>query len=138
MIVFNLTCKTCKLSFEGWFDSSKDFNKQKKKKILTCPSCNSLKIDKALMAPNLSKKSNSKNQKIKKTIASNISKLKKIVEKNFDYVGDHFAEEAKKIKYGESKDRSIYGEATIEQTKELIEEEIDIMPLPFTPKKNNN
>ena len=44
----------------------------------------------------------------------------------------------KKIKYGESKDRSIYGEATIEQTKELIEEEIDIMPLPFSPKKNNN
>ena len=138
MIVYNLCCSTCNITFEGWFDSSNDYMKQKRQKILTCPSCNSLKIEKALMAPNLNKKSNSKNQKIKKTIASNISKLKKIVEKNFDYVGDKFSEEAKKIKYGESKDRSIYGEATIEQTKELIEEEIDIMPLPFSPKKNNN
>ena len=112
--------------------------KQKRQKILTCPSCNSLKIEKALMAPNLNKKSNSKNQKIKKTIASNISKLKKIVEKNFDYVGDKFSEEAKKIKYGESKDRSIYGEATIEQTKELIEEEINVTPLPFQSSKKNN
>ena len=138
MIVYNLCCSTCNITFEGWFDSSNDYMKQKRQKILTCPSCNSLKIEKALMAPNLNKKSNSKNQKIKKTIASNISKLKKIVEKNFDYVGDKFSEEAKKIKYGESKDRSIYGEATIEQTKELIEEEIDIVPLPFSPKKNNN
>ena len=73
----------------------------------------------------------------KKTIASNISKIRKIVEKNFDYVGDKFTEEAKKIKYGETKDRSIYGEATLEQTKELIDEDIEIMPLPFSTKKTN-
>ena len=138
MIVYNLCCSTCNITFEGWFDSSNDYMKQKRQKILTCPSCNSLKIEKALMAPNLNKKSNSKNQKIKKTIASNISKLKKMVEKNFDYVGDKFSEEAKKIKYGESKDRSIYGEATIEQTKELIEEEINVTPLPFQSSKKNN
>ena len=70
-------------------------------------------------------------------MASNISKLKKIIQKNFEYVGDKFTEEAKKIKYGESKDRSIYGEATLEQTKELIDEDIEIMPLPFSSKKNN-
>ena len=70
-------------------------------------------------------------------MATNIKKIKKIVEKNFDYVGDKFTEEAKKIKYGESKDRSIYGEATLEQTKELIEEDIDVMPLPFSSKKTN-
>ena len=138
MIVYNLCCSTCNMTFEGWFESSNDYMKQKRQKILSCPSCNSLKIEKALMAPNLNKKSNSKNQKIKKTIASNISKLKKIVEKNFDYVGDNFSEEAKKIKYGESKDRSIYGEATIEQTKELIEEDISITPLPFQSNKKNN
>ena len=63
---------------------------------------------------------------------------KKIVEKNFDYVGDNFFEEAKKIKYGETKDRPIYGEATIEETKELIEEEINITPLPFQSNKKNN
>ena len=89
------------------------------------------------MAPNLNRKSNTKDKKIKKTVASNINKLKKIVEKNFEYVGDKFTDEAKKIKYGEVKERSIYGEATLEQTKELIEEEIDIMPLPFSSKKTN-
>ena len=89
------------------------------------------------MAPNLNKKSNSKINKIKKSVATDISKLKKTIEKNFDYVGDKFTEEAKKIKYGESKDRSIYGEATLEQTKELIEEDIQVVPLPFTSKKTN-
>tara|TARA_A100001011_G_scaffold400186_1_gene513050 strand:- start:213 stop:482 length:270 start_codon:yes stop_codon:yes gene_type:complete len=89
------------------------------------------------MTPNVSKKTNTKENKISKTIASNVNKLKKIVEKNFDYVGDNFTEEAKKIKYGETEERSIYGEASIEQTKELIEEEIDIVPLPFSTKKTN-
>ena len=64
--------------------------------------------------------------------------FRKIVEKNFDYVGDNFFEEAKKIKYGETKDRPIYGEASIEETKELIEEEINITPLPFQSNKKNN
>ena len=89
------------------------------------------------MTPNLSKKTNSKNNKRKKTFASNISKLKKMVEENFDYVGDKFTEEAKKIKYGETKLRSIYGEATLDQTKELIEDDIDFLPLPFSSKKTN-
>ncbi len=137
MIVFNLKCIECNYNFEGWFEDSKEFQKQKKKNLVNCPSCESTNIGKALMAPNLSKKSNSKNPKTKRSVASNISKLKKIVEKNFDYVGENFTEEAKKIKYGESKERSIYGEATLEQTKELIEEEIEIMPLPFSSKKTN-
>ena len=89
------------------------------------------------MAPNLTKKSNTKINTKKKTIASNITKLKKMIEKNFEYVGDNFLEEAKKMKYGETKERSIYGEANLEQTKELIEEEIEVIPLPFTSKKSN-
>ena len=138
MIVFNLNCELCAYTFEGWFENSKEFNKQKKQNLISCPSCNSTKISKGLMAPNLSRKTNSKkSNKINKTVATNISKLKKIVEKNFDYVGDKFTEEAKKIKYGESEDRSIYGEATLDQTKELIDEEIDIIPLPFSSKKTN-
>ncbi len=137
MIVFNLSCKLCESSFEGWFENSKEFLNQKKRGLVTCPSCNSSKIKKALMAPNLSKKSNQKHKKIQKTVATKINNLKKYVEKNFDYVGNNFSEEAKKIKYGESDERAIYGEATLDQTKELIEEEIDIMPLPFSPKKTN-
>ena len=138
MIVFNLECKLCGVLFEGWFENSIEFNKQKNQKIINCPSCNSASVKKTLMAPNVSKKSNSKDKKIKKTIATNISKYKKIIEKNFDYVGDQFTEEAKKIKYGESKDRPIYGEATLEQTKELLDEEINIVPLPFAPKRKTN
>ena len=137
MIVFNLNCSDCAFSFEGWFENTNDFNKQIKKGLLTCPSCNSTQIKKGLMAPNVSKKSNSKISKRNKSIASNVKKLKKIIEKEFDYVGDRFTEEAKKIKYGEVKERAIYGEASIEQTKELIDEEIDVLPLPFSTNKTN-
>ena len=137
MIVFNLNCSDCASSFEGWFENTKDYNKQIRKGLLTCPSCNSTQIKKGLMAPNVSKKSNSKISKSNKSIASNVKKLKKIIEKEFDYVVDKFTEEAKKIKYGESKERAIYGEASIEQTKELIDEDIDVLPLPFSTKKTN-
>ena len=111
--------------------------RQKKKNLINCPSCNSSSIEKGLMTPNLNKKSNSKINKKKKSVASNISKLRKIIEKDFDYVGDKFTEEAKRMKYGETQERSIYGEATLDQTKELIEEEIDVLPLPFSTKKTN-
>ena len=137
MIVFNLNCSDCTFSFEGWFENTKDYNKQIRKGLLTCPSCNSTQIKKGLMAPNVAKKSNSKTFKRNKSIASNVKKLKKIIEKEFDYVGDKFTEEAKKIKYGEVKERPIYGEASIEQTKELMDEDIDVLPLPFSSKKTN-
>ena len=138
MIVFNLICSKCEFSFEGWFDSTKDFNTQNRNNLINCPSCENSNIKKALVAPNVAKKSNTKTIKNKKTLATSIKKIKKIVEENFDYVGENFSEEAKKIKYGETNDRPIYGEATIEQTKELIEEEINITPLPFQSNKKNN
>tara|TARA_B100000575_G_C23096994_1_gene632758 strand:+ start:616 stop:1029 length:414 start_codon:yes stop_codon:yes gene_type:complete len=137
MIIFNLKCNNCEYSFEGWFDTSNEYLRQKKKNLINCPSCNSSSIEKGLMTPNLNKKSNSKINKKKKSVASNISKLRKIIEKDFDYVGDKFTEEAKRMKYGETQERSIYGEATLDQTKELIEEEIDVLPLPFSTKKTN-
>ena len=118
MIVFNLNCSDCASSFEGWFENTKDFKKQIKKGLVSCPSCNSTQIKKGLMAPNVAKKSNSKVAKRNKSIASNVKKLKK-------------------IKYGETKERSIYGEASIEQTKELMDEDIDVLPLPFSTKKTN-
>jgi len=139
VIVFNLLCKECNFEFEGWFDNSADFSIQNKKNIINCPECNSHLIKKALMAPNLTSKSNSKKfQKEKKAIANKIANFKKIIEKSYDYVGDNFTEEAKKIKYGEVPDRPIYGEASKEQAKELIEEEIDILPLPWSNNKKIN
>ena len=137
MIIYNINCSECDYDFEVWFENSNEYKKQNKKNLINCPECNSTNVKKGLMAPNLSKKSNSRNNKYKKSVATNISKLKKIIKKNYDYVGDNFTEEAKKIKYGEAKERSIYGEATLEQTKELINEEIDILPLPFSSKKTN-
>jgi len=139
MIVFNLTCKNCASAFEGWFDNSIEFEKQKRKNLINCPSCDSSAIKKTLMAPNLSSKSNSKKTKNKKkSFSNNINKYKKIIEKNFDYVGDNFTEEAKKMKYGEINERPIYGEANLDQTKELLEEEISIVPLPWTSSKKSN
>tara|TARA_Y100001970_G_scaffold64725_1_gene82856 strand:- start:10042 stop:10458 length:417 start_codon:yes stop_codon:yes gene_type:complete len=138
VIVFNLLCNDCDYFFEGWFDNTKAYNSQRKNKLINCPDCEGTSINKALTAPNLSKKSNAKIVKNKKTLANSINKIKKIVEENFDYVGDSFSEEAKKIKYGETKDRPIYGEASIEQTRELIEEEINITPLPFQSNKKTN
>ena len=137
MIVFNLNCSDCSFAFEGWFENTKDYNKQIKQGLVCCPSCNSTQIKKGLMAPNVAKKSNTKISKRNKSIASNVKKLKKIIEKEFDYVGDKFTEEAKKIKYGESDERAIYGEASIDQTKELLDEDIDVLPLPFSTKKTN-
>ena len=137
MIVFNLSCSDCDFSFEGWFENTNDYNKQIKQGLVSCPSCNSIQIRKGLMAPNVAKKSNTKISKRNKSMASNVMKLKKIIEKEFEYVGDKFTEEAKKIKYGEVKERAIYGEASIDQTKELIDEDIDVLPLPFSVKKTN-
>ena len=138
MIVFNLICGDCEYPFEGWFDNTIAFKNQKKRKLIICPNCESTKIKKALVAPNVGKKSNSKILQNKKTLTNNIKKIKKIVEENFEYVGEKFTDEAKKIKYGETDDRPIYGEATIQQTKELIDEEISITPLPFQSNKKNN
>ena len=139
MIVFNLICNDCSTEFEGWFENSKDFEKQKRKKFLSCPTCNSLEINKSLMSPNISKKSNSKKEsKRKKAMINSIKKYKKIMEKNFDYVGDSFTEEAKQMKYGEKEERPIYGEATLDQTKELAEEEIEVVPLPWSIDKKTN
>ena len=137
MIVFNLKCIDCDFSFEGWFENTKDYNKQINQGLVSCPVCNSIHIKKGLMAPNVAKKSNTKISKNNQSIASNVKRLKKIIEKEFDYVGDKFTEEAKKIKYGEVKERAIYGEASVEQTKELIDEDIDVLPLPFSTKKTN-
>jgi len=140
MIVYKLNCINCLSNFEGWFDSSREFEKQKKKNLVNCPSCNSSSVEKSLMAPNISKKSNTKNAPNirKKTFINKMDKYRKMIENNFDYVGDNFTEEAKKMKYGETDERPIYGEASLDQTKELLDEEIKILPLPWNSSKKAN
>ena len=140
MIKYRLKCKSCKHVFDSWFSSSKEYEKLKKLKLINCNTCNSLDIDKSVMSPrillNTNLKQESKFKKVNK-IKSKIKEFQSYIKENFDYVGEKFTEEAKKIKYGETQDRPIYGEASMEQTKDLINEEIDIVPLPFSSKKTN-
>ena len=108
MIKYSLTCKSCDLTFESWFASSKEFEKLKRKKILNCHNCNSLDIEKSLMAPNLISKKFSKTKqekeikkynKIKKTI----TEYQKFIKNNFEYVGNNFTYEARSIHYNKKK-----------------------------------
>ena len=108
MIKYNLICKKCELAFDSWFASSKEYDKLKKKNLINCHSCGSLKVEKNLMAPKLiiknfnhknEKKDLIKYQKIKKTI----NEYQKFIKNNFDYVGKNFAYEARSIHYNNKK-----------------------------------
>ncbi len=142
MIKYSLVCKDCDLTFESWFASSKDYEKLKRKNFLNCHSCNSINIEKSLMAPNLiNKKSDAtasnelkKYNRIKKTISG----YQKFIKNNFEYVGDNFAYEARSIHYNEKKkEKGIYGTASKQDLKELKEEGIDAQMLPWVEDKNN-
>ena len=142
MILFDLQCEKGH-KFECWFASSANYQEQKKNKMIVCPYCNSTKIQKSLMAPNINTKSTSKNSKNnnKQKLAQNnlqnqIKKFKKYIEKNTDNVGKNFAEEARKIYYGETNSRPIRGEATEKETKELKEEGIPFSQLPWQTKED--
>lgn len=131
MIVYNLRCRNSH-EFEGWFRDSVAFDEQSKSGKLTCPVCDSRKVEKAIMAPAVSgaKKSAAMAPEDAKKMRHFMTGLRKYVQENADYVGPNFAEEARKIHYGETEHRHIYGEASIEEAKELVEEGVDVAPLP--------
>ena len=139
MIKYSLKCDKDH-SFEAWFSDSLNFEKQNKKKLISCPSCSSLEITKNIMAPNISSKkqnSNKINQK-KDKVEMVLNKVRKHVENNFDYVGDKFADEARSMHYGKKEEREIYGETTLEDAVELIEEGVNVQPMPgVNPKLKN-
>ena len=130
MIVYNLRCKNSH-EFEGWFKDSSAFDAQSKSGKLSCPVCDTRKVEKAIMAPAVSgaRKSTVTVDEAKK-MRQFMTGLRKYVQENADYVGPKFAEEARKIHYGETEDRHIYGEATLEEARELVEEGVDVAPLP--------
>ena len=140
MIKFDLICEN-KHIFEASFDDSSSFEKQRKKKQIECPFCNSSNVSKSVMAPNISNKSSSsiKIKREKNKLFSNynkqLNKIKSEIEKNFTYVGKKFPEEARKIHYGEVKDKPIYGEATEKESQELVDEGISLVKLPFSKKE---
>ena len=143
MIKYNLLCKNCDINFDSWFASSKEYEKLKRKKLINCISCGSLKVEKSLMAPKLiNKNSNHKNEKkelIKyKKIKKTINEYQKFIKNNFDYVGENFAYEARSIHYDKKKkNKGIYGTASKQDLKELKEEGIDAQLVPWFQNKNN-
>ena len=143
MIKYNLRCKKCNLNFDSWFASSEEYDKLKKKKLINCHICGSLKVEKNLMAPKLMSKNPVdrndekdilKYQKIKKII----DKYQKFIKSNFDYVGENFAYEARSIHYNNKKrNKGIYGKASKKDLKELKDEGIDAQLVPWVENENN-
>lgn len=131
MIVYSLRCKNGH-EFEGWFRDSASFDVQAEEGKLSCPTCNSRRVEKAIMAPAVASGgrgpdlTNAESRKMRQFMTG----LRKYVQENAEYVGPKFAEEARRIHYGEAVDRHIYGETTVEEAQELAEEGVDVAPLP--------
>jgi hypothetical protein len=130
VIVYNLRCKNGH-EFEGWFRDSASFDSQSEGGALCCPICNSRRVEKAIMAPALAANRNTQAPKRDpQSMRQFMTGLRKYVQENAEYVGPKFAEEARKIHYGETFDRHIYGETTPEEAQSLADEGVDVAPLP--------
>ena len=142
MIKYRLICNDCNLSFDSWFGSSKEYEKLKKKNFLICHSCNSTKIEKTLMSPQLIKKvqdkHNDKREVKLKEITEKIKKYQKFIRENFDYVGKNFAYKARSIHYDNiKKNKGIFGTTTNDELKELKEEGVNVEVIPWIEDKSN-
>ena len=134
MIKYSLICSK-KHEFEVWFSNSSDYDAQKSKLLISCPYCNSTKIEKAIMAPNISSSRRKEEINMKKNhnisdLNSIIGKLRQHIKDKFEYVGDKFPEEARAIHYGEKEERKIYGEASLDEAKKLHDEGISLSAIP--------
>jgi hypothetical protein len=149
MIVYDLACDKGH-RFEAWFKDSATYDRQEKKKQLSCAVCGSSRVHKALMAPRIGsgKKdggeaptpaSYANDPEVKKAAAlmKELAELRRHVEKNADYVGPKFADEARRIHYGEKDRRNIYGEASSEEAKELSDEGIEFARIPWLPRHDS-
>jgi hypothetical protein len=149
-------------TFESWFQNSAAYDKQAKRKLIECPMCGSAKVEKAIMAPRLARRDKSTSIAVREEAASahadaatpdttpvamispqehefrkKLKELRDHLTANADNVGKKFPEEARKMHYGETEHRSIYGEASAEDAKELHEEGIAFHPLPVLPDERN-
>jgi hypothetical protein len=130
MIRYQLECERDH-GFEGWFKSSADYDNQAKRGLLECPLCGSGEVRKAIMAPAVATSEVKEDRALRmKKMRQFFTQVRKQVEDNAEYVGDSFPDEARAIHYGDAEERQIYGEATLADAKELLEEGIPVMPLP--------
>jgi hypothetical protein len=158
MIKYALHCEKAH-DFESWFPSAASYDDQRERRLVTCPVCGSHRIDKALMAPQVARKdralpappamaSPAAGEPVpqapvamvspaEQELRAKIRELREHLTQNSDHVGNRFAEEARKIHYGETEHRSIYGSATPDEARELSEEGIEFHPLPVLPDDRN-
>ena len=148
MIRYDLKCDQGHV-FEAWFASSDAFDDQSARGLVSCSLCGSPKVEKSLMAPRVPKKGNARAEGAPQPqppspvaagdpeIARKLSELRAEIESKSDYVGRKFASEARSMHLGDKEHRSIYGEASPEEAKSLIEDGVPVAPLPFMPKRNS-
>lgn len=146
MIQYTLKCSNDH-RFDSWFQSAEGFDKLKAAGMVTCAICGDSKVEKAIMAPRVrparSAAAPVKDAEKPLSVPANpaeqaLAELKKQVEKNSDYVGANFAQEARSMHMGDTPERAIYGEAKPEEAKSLIEDGVPVVPLPFTPGRKSN
>lgn len=146
MIHYDLICKKGH-AFDGWFSNSAAYDEQRQKNSILCPNCGTADIEKQLMRPSIAKKANTKAARQQMVsggvdprmgvLMEKLRELRQHVEKHADYVGERFVEEARRIHYKEAEERGIYGEASPDDAKALIEEGIEVQPLPVLPEDLN-
>jgi hypothetical protein len=144
MIRYDLRCANGD-EFEAWFGSMSAYDVQAERGQIECPHCGSSLVEKAPMAPAVvsSKRADKRARDERKVAMAMAAKVREHIKDNFDYVGDKFADEARKMHSGETEERAIYGEATPQEARELVEEGIPAAPLPpelspqIAPKKLN-
>jgi len=141
VIHYSLVCDKSH-KFDGWFASAAAYDAQKLRGLVTCPICLTVTVDKALMAPSIGRAGSDRvsvsighpqHQQLRDAMQA----LRNKVTSEADYVGDRFAEEARKIHFKEVDPRGIYGEATREEIAALVDEGVDFMPLPNLPEEHN-
>jgi len=152
VIRYALTCDK-RHGFESWFKSSTAYDEQVARGLLVCPACGSTKVEKALMAPTVARReprspaprtpAGEEKSPValiserERELRSKLKELRDELIKNADYVGPQFAEEARKMHYGEIEHRSIYGEASPEEAASLLDDGIEFHPLPYLPNERN-
>jgi hypothetical protein len=156
MIRYSLRCERGH-GFESWFQSSSAYDSQVKRKLVTCPACGSAKVEKAIMAPQIVSKKGRESAAPAPAASTDVTasgstplmmaqerelraKLKELrdhIVKNADNVGERFPNEARKMHYGDIEHRPIYGEASPDEARSLIDEGVEVSPLPVLPDDRN-
>jgi len=141
MIRYALNCSEGH-NFEAWFASSGAFESQQNRQVIGCPVCGSTHVSKTLMAPAVATARKSESLRVAANVPEHeatamLRKLRKHLTENADYVGNKFAEEARRIHYNEVEKRGIYGEATSDEVRALVDEEIEFHALPTLPEEHN-